>query len=571
MSSFSEHNNLAYAIESVLDKEHGAYIVSKYEPQGVTAVILEADVTSGKLLLEAHFEHNKIDHYVLNDTINIDIEIQKDEEEPEILNLERIKISAIKKTGDAYLLCGQLNDSIFVQETRGYVRIPFVLGMKAQANVVVYEEELTLTGNVKNLSIGGCLLEVSIEDSTALSVDQDLHEIHVEFNNGQSFTSRAKIRHIRPLGGAIRAAVGVEFLGISPEMQKDLSHFVYECEREAARRTGLKPMEIAVSPLFVASDKARKILQRDRKEHLKDGKLPPMSQGVREVAKRLQLSLMFLKNRSAFPQEMIYDCADTLIFLLNKDRKQLLYALSYLTSAPDWVRHSIMTAVRLADYMLFTPSLAHKAREAMVGTLLHVMGKPLLLNRSLPSLKIHMTPAHKKILQNHVTTLLDKFDEIGWKPSETCLDVINNANERLDGDGYPAGKRGEALSEVARYLAIIKIVDKLTHPRNEVPPKSPLDAYRWVHDHDQGYERTMLVEYIQTYGLYPIGTLAKYSQGFLAWIVDVDLKGLPSHVHIVKNLHFPDTSMNIIIDQKDFAQIGKLEGIVNPAEYMITR
>ncbi|MBZ9538294.1 PilZ domain-containing protein [Modicisalibacter tunisiensis] len=571
MSSLSEHNSLAYAIESILGKEHGTYLVSKYEPQSVTAEIQNIDVSNGQLLLRATIDSDRLDKYIWNSKVSFDIEIHEDDKDAEILSLEKVQAAVLKKTGDSYLIRCQLPESVFVKEERGSIRIPFVLGMRAHATVVVYEEELSLSGLLKNLSIGGCLLEIPIEDCTTLAVGQELPELHVEFPNGQGFATRARIRHIRPLGGSLQAAVGVQFIDVAPEVQKDLTHVVNECEREAARRTGLRPMEFATSPLFIAGEKARQAIHKARRERIKAERLPPMVQGVREVSKRLQLSLMFLKNRNRFPQDMVYDCADTLIYLLTKDRKQLLYALSYLNSAPDWVRHSIETAVHLADYMLTTPPLVGKAREGMVGALLHVMGKSLLLCRELPSLKIYMTPAQKTLLQGHVTALLDKLEAVGWQPGSTCRDVIENSNERLDGSGYPAGKTAEQLSDIARYMAVAKAVDKLTHARNEMPPKPPIDAYRWVNERAHGFERTMLVEYIQTYGLYPIGKLARYSNGFLAWIVDVDLKGMPSQVHIVKNLRFPDTSMDVIISSADFNQIGKLEGIVNPAEHAITR
>lgn len=68
------------------------------------------------------------------------------------------------------------------------------------------------------------------------------------------------------------------------------------------------------------------------------------------------------------------------------------------------------------------------------------------------------------------------------------------------------------------------------------------------------------------YGLYPIGCLAKYSGSFLAWVMDVDAKGMPNQVHIVKNLRFPETNISSVISQSDISQIGKLEGIVNPLD-----
>lgn len=141
------------------------------------------------------------------------------------------------------------------------------------------------------------------------------------------------------------------------------------------------------------------------------------------------------------------------------------------------------------------------------------------------------------------------------------------ANERLDGSGYPAGKRGDALSDRVRLVSVIKAINRLLHARNGIPPHTPLDAYRLVNEAAAAYDKAVLVEYIQAYGLYPIGSLAKFSGGFLAWVMDIDGKGMPTKVCVVKNLRFPDTNIRSELSSGDFSQIGKLEGIVNPADY----
>ena len=103
------------------------------------------------------------------------------------------------------------------------------------------------------------------------------------------------------------------------------------------------------------------------------------------------------------------------------------------------------------------------------------------------------------------------------------------------------------------------MINKLMHARNGIPPRSPIDAYRMIHEADKAYDKTVLVEYIQLYGLYPIGSLAKFSGGFLVWVMDIDGKGMPCQVHVVKNLSFPDTNISSVLDKSDFLQIGKLE------------
>lgn len=295
-----------------------------------------------------------------------------------------------------------------------------------------------------------------------------------------------------------------------------------------------------------------------------------MERGVTDIAHQLQVGLMYMKTRDLFPVEIFYDCVDTLRYLVEQDRKAFLYSLAFLRDYPDWVRHAVQVAGQLTDLLLVRDPHAPQIREAVLGVLLHTMGKPLLISAKLPSLKVNMNPAQKEILRGHVGVLCNKLRELEWEPSPVCRDVIENANERLDGSGYPAGKRNEQLSEligVIGVIGVIKMINKLMHARNGMPPRSPIDAYRMIHEAGTAYDKTVLVEYIQLYGLYPIGSLAKFSGGFLVWIMDVDTKGVPCQVHVAKNLSFPDININSVIAKEDFSQIGKLEGIVNPADY----
>lgn len=70
--------------------------------------------------------------------------------------------------------------------------------MHARAHLNVFEHELNLEGKVRNLSVGGCLVYVSLEDSMALSANQTLPSVTLEFPNGDTFTTEGRIRHMRP-------------------------------------------------------------------------------------------------------------------------------------------------------------------------------------------------------------------------------------------------------------------------------------------------------------------------------------------------------------------------------------
>ncbi|HCD2859868.1 TPA: metal-dependent phosphohydrolase, partial [Enterobacter hormaechei] len=98
---------------------------------------------------------------------------------------------------------------------------------------------------------------------------------------------------------------------------------------------------------------------------------------------------------------------------------------------------------------------------------------------------------------------------------------------------------------------------------------TPLEVYRIVNQQQAEYERKWLVYYMKLYGTYPIGSLVKYSGGFLGWVTDIDSSGLPVTVRVVKDLRYPDANINSIISGSDLAQIGRLENVVDPVEYQI--
>lgn len=564
-------NPPANVIRSLLQHSHELSVYAHDMAYPLKAEVTELDLDTGRLVLEVEYTGSDIEAYLARGGLSFDLETLKSSQAVgrETYSLSNITAKSLKTDSTQYRLECQLPESIFVKENRGSVRIPFILGMHARVSLEVYLHELNVPGQLRNLSLGGCMIDIDLADSIAIDTDQAIPGVTLEFPNGDSFFAEGNIRHIRPFGKHGYAVVGLQFIDMSASQTESLLRYVNESEREAAYRTGTNAKLTQHSPLFIPGAKEKKILQREATERDRIARQSPMQRGVMEVAHQLQVGLMYMKTRHSFPHQMFYDCVDTLRYLVEQDRKTFLYALAFLRDEPDWVRHAVQVAGQLADLTMTRDPHDPQIREAVLGALLHTMGKPLLISAQLPSLKMNMNPTQKTILKGHVKALLDKLHELEWVPSPICREVIAQANERLDGSGYPAGKRGEELSELIRLVTVIKAVNKLMHARNGLPPRSPLDAYRQIHDADTAYDKTVLVEYIQVYGLYPIGSLAKFSGGFLAWIMDTDGKGTPNQVHVVKNLRFPDTNMDSVITQNDFSQIGKLEGIANPADYGI--
>ncbi|MCO7253170.1 PilZ domain-containing protein [Dickeya oryzae] len=556
-------------IRSLIQHPHAISIYAKSMPYPLKADVRELSLDTSSMILEVEYSGADIEYYLDEGGLNFDLEALKGVEnnERETYSLTNIPTKLLKVDSLLYRLECQLPDSVFIHENRGGIRIPFILGMQARAHIEIYRHVLTISGKLRNLSRGGCLVEIDLVESISVEVDHEIPGITIEFPNGTTLFAEGKIRHMRPFGNNGYAVIGIQFINLSSSQSEALLQCTNEVEREAAFRTGMTGSMVYTSPLFTPSAREKSILLREHQEREKRTRQTPTERGVLEVAHHLQIGLMYVKTRNQLPLDIFYDCVDTLLYLVKKDRKALLYALSFLRDEADWVRHAVQVSGTLADMLLLHDQHDPQIREAVLGALLHTMGKPLLINAHLPSLKVNMNPAQKAILRGHVAELCQKLSELGWEMSPVCREVIENANERLDGSGYPAGKQGIQLSPLIRLVSVIKTVNKLRHARNGVSPRTPLEAYRKIHDALDAYDKSQLVRYIQIYGPYPIGSLAKFSAGFLGWILDIDNKGRPTVVHLVKNLRFPDTNISSVVSKGDLSQVGKLVNIADPQEY----
>lgn len=559
---------MARIIKRIVHGEHDVSIISESIAYPLPASIKKIDVEHRTLLLHASCEESRIKEYVAEGAISLYIKRKNENSELEVLYLEGIELDKVKEYGRFLEARCTLPQTLFTNSKSGELRVPFIQGMQANAELEIYPGVLSTKARLHHLSIDGCMLEVQLKECAVLKTGQDIPSISIEFPNGDGFDSPGIIQYIRPFGRSTHAAIGISFIEVDHSLQRRLLYFVNEAEREVAYRTGMSHRGDGPSSVFAMNNRAQEVDETGHQERA--DKLPPMVHEISEVAQQLHITLISLRNVKPVSESALYDCADTMLNLLKRNRQQFLYAICCLYEEPPWLRHSIHVAGLLCDFLVSSSDYATGAREAVVGALVHSMGKPLLLSEELPSLDATLTPSQRAMLKGHVETLGAQFNKVGWSPSRLCHDVIFNSNERLDGSGYPSGKRAEDLSDLARITAVIKIIDTLTNPRNKRSGLTPLEAYRWVNNHPELFDSKWLTRYIQRYGIYPIGSLVKFSGGFLAWVMELNKNGLPSRVKVVKNLAFVDVTLNTVLSSIDYSQIGSLECVVCPEDFQLS-
>ncbi|MGH8283288.1 MAG: HD-GYP domain-containing protein [Gammaproteobacteria bacterium] len=160
-------------------------------------------------------------------------------------------------------------------------------------------------------------------------------------------------------------------------------------------------------------------------------------------------------------------------------------------------------------------------QELALGALLHDIGKmrtPVsILDK--PGL---LTEDEFDIMKKHPVdgfNILRKHKDV----SEKCLEIVQLHHERIGGQGYPFGLKGDEIPVHVRIVAIADVYDDITSNRvyhEGIPAHTGLNMmFHWA-PRDFGEE--MMQEFIRCIGIYPIGSLVELNKGILGIVMSTN-------------------------------------------------
>ena len=204
------------------------------------------------------------------------------------------------------------------------------------------------------------------------------------------------------------------------------------------------------------------------------------------------------------------------------DQPSFLFQLHHYCTKEDYLyHHAISTGLLsgyIADKMKFTQSDVFQV--ALAGTLVDC----------------GMAKVSPGILYKKTNLSAEEFDEVKKHPvnsvrmlgtspiiKETVKFAILQHHERLDGSGYPVGRRGKKPHIFSRILAVADVYHAMTSERNYRKKQSPFKVMEQIlKDHFGKFDIQVINCLLEGIANYAVGSKVKLSNGSIAEIVFVN-------------------------------------------------
>lgn len=203
-----------------------------------------------------------------------------------------------------------------------------------------------------------------------------------------------------------------------------------------------------------------------------------------------------------------------------------LVPLTRLKQGSDYANeHAVATAALIIAFGRRRGLSEPEIEKMAIGTMLKDIGEAAIDARLIEKPGMLSQAEYSKV-QSHVEAGLTVLQATSALP-DTSVAVVLQHHERYNGCGYPYRMAGDEISEAGRMAAIVDTYDAMTSNRPYRSAMSPSHALRQVYQ--QGglqFDPHYVSSFVQTVGVYPVGTLVLLESGHLAVVEELHQENL---------------------------------------------
>ncbi|APD91588.1 metal-dependent phosphohydrolase [Alteromonas mediterranea] len=264
-----------------------------------------------------------------------------------------------------------------------------------------------------------------------------------------------------------------------------------------------------------------------------------------------KLLLANLQKETPFDASIPKAFSNKLVESVDRNPDALL-CLTKIREKDDYLlEHSLNVAILLANFGTFLGMSEEDVQDLSYAGFLHDLGKI-----KIPDEILHkpgrLTDSEMEIMKGHVKHGVDYLKSTDI--AAPLIKTISEHHERLDGLGYPAGTKGNAISKAGRMLAIADMYDALTADRVYKSGMSSQKAFSiLMNDAPTRLDQTLVQQFIKCLGVYPVGSLVLLSNDRLGMVLeqrDSPLTPLVKEFFSVRNNHYlPPRDIDLALDK----------------------
>lgn len=231
------------------------------------------------------------------------------------------------------------------------------------------------------------------------------------------------------------------------------------------------------------------------------------------------------------------------------------------------MEHSVNVAVLmsiLGKHLELERAYLH---QCVTGALLHDIGKILI-----PDTVLHkpdkLTDEEYNIMKKHAGYSQNILQR-NARFSQVSINVAAQHHERMDGQGYPLGLKGDEISTEARMASVVDIYDAITADRVYHKGMTPSNALKrmmeWCGPHlDTKYVHS----FIKAIGVYPVGSLVKINNT-AAVVIAENADSLKPVVKVIYNLKSNSYTHVTIKDLSKETPQDRISQVLDPHDFGI--
>ncbi len=301
--------------------------------------------------------------------------------------------------------------------------------------------------------------------------------------------------------------------------------------------------DITAAPIVVRKDLYETTTSL-RQESLKAKKIVAHLKGsltlvVKQMSRGKSVDYGRLKYSVGNMVESVLRCPDAFTWLVRLRERD--------THSYDHSLRSALWAVQFARYIGMPKD---EITVLCLGTLLKDVGKTKLSNRLLRKEK--RNDAEEIEYRQYIPYGVDILRGAQIVEPRVISVVLYQA-ERNDGSGYPEGLAGGKIPLLARIAGIASTYDSICYPRENTEPLSPSGAVGVLYNmRGKQFSDDLVVNFIQSIGLYPAGTLVELTTGDIGVVTEQHPKSrLTPKVAVLDREGVKLTDAIIVVDLKD--------------------